>query len=137
MDDKLFNILSNSNKDIDNQKLMDYLAGRLSAEEKHEIEKQMADSEFINDAVEGLEEVKDKKKLALFVEQMNSGLQKQLEKKKSRKQKRKLKDQPWLYLAIVLLLLLIVICFIVIKKHLDSEKQKELPKTEQKSGTTP
>ena len=134
MDDKLFNILSNSNKDIDNQKLMDYLNGKLSAEAKHEVEKQMADSQFMNDAIEGLEEVKNKKDLSSFVNQLNTNLHKQLEKKKKRKQKRALKDQPWLYLAIVILLLLIVICFIVIKKHLDSEKNlpKDLPKSEQK-----
>ena len=134
MDDKLFNILSNSNKDIDNQKLMDYLSGKLSAEEKHEIEKQMADSDFVNDAVEGLENVKNKKNLSTFVEQLNSDLHKQLDKKKKRKQKRALKDQPWLYLAIILLLLLTIICFIVIKRHLESENDKNnLPATEQKS----
>lgn len=134
MDDKLFNILSNSNKDIDNQKLMDYLNGKLSAEDKHEVEKQMADSQFINDAIEGLEEVKNKKDLSSFVNELNTNLHKQLEKKKKRKQKRALKDQPWLYLAIVILLLLIVICFVVIKKHLDNEKNlpKDLPKSEQK-----
>ncbi len=133
MDDKLLNILSNSNKDIDNQKLMDYLSGKLSAEEKYEIEKQMADSDFVNDAVEGLEEVKNKKDLLLFVEQLNTTLHKQLEKKKKRKQKRALKDQPWLYLAIVILLLLIVTCFIVIKQHLESENElhKNLPQTQQ------
>ena len=134
MNNELKNILSNSNKDIDNQKLMDYLSGKLSAEEKHEIEKQMADSDFMNDAMEGLEEVKNKKDLALFVEQLNTNLHKQLDKKKKRKQKRALKDQPWLYLTIVLLLLLIIICFIVIKKHLDSDKAqpKFLPQTQQK-----
>ena len=135
MDDKLFNILSNSNKDIDNQKLMDYLSGKLSSEEKHEIEKQMADSDFVNDAIEGLGEVKNKKDLSLLVEQLNIKLHQQLEKKKKRKQKQALKDQPWLYLAIILLLLIVIICFIVIKKHLDSEKQlpKNLPTTEQSS----
>ena len=135
MDDKLFNILSNSNKDIDNQKLMDYLSGKLSAEEKHEFEKQMADSDFMNDAVEGLEEVKNKKELSNFVDHLNNDLQKQLEKKKKRKQKRALKDQPWLYLAIVLLLLLIIIGFIVIKKYLDSDNdsQNTMAPTEQQS----
>lgn len=134
MDNELKNILSNSNKDIDNQKLMGYLSGKLSAEEKHEIEKQMADSDFVNDAVEGLEEITNKKDLSSFVEQLNTNLHKQLNKKKKRKQKRALKDQPWLYLAIVLLLLLIIICFIIIKKHLDNEKElkKNLPPTEQK-----
>ena len=135
MDDKLFDILSNSNKDIDNQKLMDYLSGKLSAEEKHEIEREMANSDFVNDAVEGLEEVKNKKNLTNFVDHLNHDLHKQLEKKKKRKQKRTLKDQPWLYLAIVLILLLIIIGFIVIKKYLDSEKnsQSNIPATEKQS----
>ena len=135
MDDKLSDILSNSNKDIDNQKLMDYLSNKLSAEEKHEMEKQMADSDFVNDAVEGLEEVKNKKNLSLFVEQLNTNLHKQLDKKRRRKQKLALKDQPWLYLAVIILLLLIAICFIIIKKHLDIEKAqpKNLPQTQQKS----
>ena len=119
--DELKNILSNSNKDIDNQKLMDYLSGKLSAEEKHDIEKEMSDSDFVNDAVEGLENMKNKKDLTFFIDQMNTDLQKQLNKKKSRKQKRKLKDQPWLYFAIVLILFIIIICFVVIKKHLDND----------------
>ncbi len=120
--DELKDILANSNKDIDNQKLMDYLSGKLSAEEKHDLEKEMSGSDFMNDAVEGLEAIKNKKDLAFFVEQMNADLHKQLDKKKTRKFKRKLKDQPWLYFAIVLILLIIIICFVVIKKHLDNEK---------------
>ena len=39
MNDDLLNILSGSNKDIDNQKLMDYISNKLSAEQKHEFEK--------------------------------------------------------------------------------------------------
>jgi anti-sigma factor RsiW len=120
MNDELKNILSNSNKDIDNQKLMDYLSGKLSAEEKHEIEKQMNDSDFVNDAVEGLEEVKNKKNLANLVEQLNNDLHKQLDKKKKRKIKRTLKEQPWVYITIILILFLIIISFFVIKNYLDN-----------------
>ena len=58
MSDELLNILSNSNKDIDNQKLMDYLSGKLSAGEKHDFEKTLVDSEMMNDAVEGLQKIK-------------------------------------------------------------------------------
>lgn len=122
MNDDLLNILSNSNKDIDNQKLMNYLSGKLSAGEKHDFEKTLVDSEMMNDAVEGLEKLKNKNVSAL-VEQLNSNLNKQLEKKKSKKLKRQIKDLPWLYLSIILILLIILISFLVIKKHLDSEKQ--------------
>ncbi len=118
MSNELFNILSHSNKDIDNQKLMDYLSNKLSSEEKHELEKEMVDSEFINDALEGLQDFKNKQDVSVFVNQLNANLQKQLEVKKRRRQKRKLKDQPWVLLAIILILLLTVICFLLIKRHL-------------------
>ena len=122
MDNELLNILANSNKDIDNQKLMDYLSDKLSASEKHDLEKKMVDSEMLNDVVEGLEKLKNKKDISGLVEQLNSNLKKQLEKKRSKKLKRQIKDLPWLYLSIILILLLILIGFIVIKNHLDSEK---------------
>lgn len=127
MSDELKNILSNSNKDINNQKLMDYLSGKLSAEETHAVEKQMNDSDFVNDAVEGLQDVKNKKDLSILVEQLNADLHKQLDKKKRRKLKRALKDQPWVYITIILILFLIIIGFIVIKKHLDDAKVQTRP----------
>lgn len=119
MSDELKDILSNLNKDIEQDKLLDYLNKKLSATEAHELEKQMADDEFVNDAVEGLEEFKNKKDLSLYVQQLNNDLKKQLDKKKKRKEKRRIKEEPWLYFGIVLLLVLIVICFVLVKKYLD------------------
>jgi hypothetical protein len=118
MSDDLKDILSNLNKDIEQDKLLDYLNKKLSAAEAHEVEKQMADDEFMNDAVEGLENFKNKESLSLLVEQLNKDLKKQTEKKKLKKEKRKLKDQPWLYITIVTLLLLVIIGYLVIKKYL-------------------
>ncbi|MEO8762670.1 MAG: hypothetical protein ABI416_00190 [Ginsengibacter sp.] len=126
MSDELLNILSNSNKDIDNQKLMDYLAGNLSASEKHDFEKTLVDSEMMNDAVEGLEKLKSKNVSAL-VGQLNNNLYIQLEKKKSKKLKRRIKDLPWLYLSIILILLIVIIGYLVIKMHLDSEGHPPAP----------
>src|SRR5215204_4663072 len=108
MSNDLLNILSNSNKDIDNQKLMDYLSGKLSKQEQHEIEKEMAGNELMNDAVEGLKSMKDQQAIQSYVEQLNKNLHKQLQQKKTRRHKRKLKDEPWIYVAIVLVLALIV-----------------------------
>lgn len=118
MSKDLKDILSNLNKDIEQDKLLDYLNKNLSAAEAHEVEKQMADDEFMNDAMEGLEELKTKTDVSLIVEQLNRELKKQTEKKKARKERRRLKDQPWLYITIVTLLLLIVIAYLVIRKHL-------------------
>jgi hypothetical protein len=118
MSKDLLNILSDSNKDIDNQLLMDYLAGKLSASQQHEVEKMMAeaDSDFMNDAMEGLEQVKDKKDLGSIVDQLNGSLHKKLESKKALKEKRRIKDSPWTYLAIVLIIVLIVISYLIIHK---------------------
>jgi len=118
MSDDLKDILSNLNKDIEQDKLLDYLNKKLSAAEAHDVEKQMADDDFMNDAVEGLEQFKNKKDLTSLVEQLNRDLKKQTEKKKLKKEKRKLQDQPWLYITIVTLLLLVIISFILIKKYL-------------------
>ena len=122
MNDELLDILSNSNKDIDNQKLMDYLSDKLSQEEKHEFEKTMVDSEMLSDIVEGLEKFKNKKDVSTLVEQLNTNLKKQLEKKKAKKLKREIKNLNWLYFSIILILIIILIGFLVIKKHLENEK---------------
>jgi hypothetical protein len=118
MSDELKNILSNLNKEIEQEKLLDYLNKKMSAPEAHEFEKQMTDDPFMNDAVEGLENFNDKKGLSLYVEELNAGLKKQLDKKKKRKEKRRIKNHPWLYFTIILLLLLAIISFILVKKYL-------------------
>ncbi|WP_301924202.1 hypothetical protein [Ferruginibacter sp.] len=117
MNNDLKDILSNSNKDIDNQQLMDYLSHHISQADMHELEKSMAEDDFINDAVEGLQEIKPTKNLQIYVEQLNKDLQKQVIKNKSRRLKRRIKDQPYTYFAIILILLLVVIGYIVLKRN--------------------
>ena len=46
MNPDLLNILSHSNKDIDNQKLMDYLSGKLSEKERQEVEQMVLIARF-------------------------------------------------------------------------------------------
>lgn len=116
MNKELLNILSNSNKDIDNQKLMDYLAGKLPEEQKNEVEQWMADSDFSDDALEGLQQFKQPKDIQSYVEELHNNLNKQLQKKKSRREKRKLKDSPWLYLAIFIILAIAIIAYVVVKR---------------------
>ena len=129
MDNDLKDILSNSNKDIDNQRLMDYLTQQLSKTDNHEVEKNMAADEFLNDAVEGLQKIDNKRSVQDYVDQLNIDLQKQTAKNKKRKEKRRLKDQPYTYLTIILILLLLVISFLVLKRYLDTRKSSspEIP----------
>lgn len=118
MDEDLLNILSGSNKDADNQKLMDYLSNKLSAEEKHEFEKTLLDSELESDAVEGLSQFKNKKDPLAYAEELNRKLQKQLQKKKASKAKKRIKELRWLYVAITFIIIIILITFIIISKFL-------------------
>ncbi len=118
MPENLKNILSHLSTGIDQETLLLYLQDKLSAEQKHEVEKKLLENEFADDAMDGLKEFKDKEQVAYMVEMLNRDLKKKTEKKKQRREKMKLKDQPWLYFAIVILLLLIVISYIIIRKML-------------------
>ena len=82
MSDNLKDILSNLNPEVDQETLLNYLQGKLSAEQQHEVEKKTMGDDFESDALEGLENVKDKRNLAALVEQMNRDLKKKTEKKK-------------------------------------------------------
>ena len=115
MNNDLLNILPDNNNGIDDRKLMDYLEGKLSGEEKHEVEKWMADNDMASDAIEGLENIKEKKNLPLYIEQLNKNLQDQLEKKKQHRTKMKIKEYPWIYFAVVLILLLCIIGFVILR----------------------
>lgn len=129
MSNDLKDILGNSNKDINNQQLMDYLSNQLNKTQLHELEKTMADDAFINDAVEGLQQVKGEQNLQAYLDQLNNSLQKQIAKNKQRKEKRRLKDSPFTYFAIVLVLLLIIIGVIMVKRYRGIQKQKAIPAT--------
>lgn len=116
----LKDILSHLSTDIDQETLMLYLQGQLSPEKKHEIEKQLLDNEFASDALEGLQDVKDKQQIAFMVELLNRDLKKKTEKKKQRLQKMKLKDQPWLYISILIFLLLIILSYFILHRMINS-----------------
>ncbi|HTR28519.1 MAG TPA: hypothetical protein VMH27_04575 [Puia sp.] len=115
MNKDLLNILANSNKDIDNQQLMDYLSGNLSGEELHDVERSMADNEFLNDAVEGLQQLSNRKNLQTYLDELNSGLQKSMAKKKQRRLKRRLKEDPWTYLTLGLVIFLCLVAYWIVR----------------------
>ena len=116
MNNDLLNILSNSNKDIDNQKLMDYLSGKLHDQEKNEVERWIASNDFSEEAMEGLQQFKDPQALQAYVSILHKHLQSQLQQKRENRKRRKIKEAPWLYLSAFLILLLAIIAYLIIKK---------------------
>jgi signal recognition particle GTPase len=116
--DNLKDILSHLSSEIDQETLLKYLQGQLSEEQKHEVEKKMQASDFNLDALDGLQEIKNKERISTVVEQLNRDLKKKLEKKKRFREKLKIKDQPWLIISIVIILLLIVVSYLIIHQML-------------------
>lgn len=116
MNDNYKDILSNLSTDVDQEVLLQYLQGKLPEEKKHELEKQLLQSDFEDDAAEGLLAIKDKQQVQYMVEMLNRDLKKKTEKKKNRREKLNINFQPWIYVAILILLLLIVFSYIIIKR---------------------
>lgn len=120
MTENLKDILSNLSPDVDQETLLYYLQGKLSEEKKHEVEKLLLQNQFEEDAVDGLQEFRDKEQLNYMVEMLNRDLKKKTEKKKKRREKMKIKDQPWLYISILILILLIALSYIVIRRMINN-----------------
>jgi uncharacterized membrane protein YvbJ len=117
------NILEHDDE-LNEDQLNKYLAGNADADELHGIEKKMASSEFVNDAVEGLQSFSSKTKVDDYVVQLNKSLQKHLENKKHRKEKRKIKDLLWVIVAVIMILLLCLIAFVIIKMQREKQVEK-------------
>jgi chromatin segregation and condensation protein Rec8/ScpA/Scc1 (kleisin family) len=98
---------------------MQYLEGKLSPQAQHELEKQILDNEFAADAIDGLQDFRDKKKLACVVEQLNNDLKKKTARKKAQRQ-RNVQSEPWLLITLVIILLLIVLCYFILFRHMGS-----------------
>ena len=118
MQDNLRDILSHLSTDIDQETLLLYLQDKLSQEKKHEVEKKLLENEFANDALEGLQQFKDKQKIAHVVDVLNRDLKDRTEKKKKRRAKMAINDLSWLYLAIVVIILLIIISYVVVTRSM-------------------
>lgn len=115
MKNNLINILANSNKDLDNQVLMDYVNGKLSHAEQHAVEEWLEENQFAADALEGLQEFGNKDQLYEYVRQLNLELKAFLLQKKHRREQRRWKDLPWSYMAILFILCLAVIAYVLLR----------------------
>lgn len=117
MKNDLKNILSGLNKDMEQEKLLQYINRNMTDAEQHEFEKNMADDPFAEDALEGLEQVQQKKELHSLSHQLNLQLKKEVNKRNKKKKKYNgIQLQQWTYYAILLVLLIAIITYVVIKK---------------------
>lgn len=118
MADSLKDIFPNDEGAIDRETLIRYLNGSLPPEEMHKIESILLESEFLNDAVEGLQDTDAGKKLPAIEKELKSGLEKLLKKRDERRMRKTIKELPWIYIVIIVIILLIIISYAVIKSFL-------------------
>jgi hypothetical protein len=117
--ENLKDILSNLNTGVDQQTLLQYLQGKLSEEKKHEVEKQLLENDFELEAMEGLQQMKDQRKIQSMVYQLNRDLKARTKKRRLRRQKMELKQEPWLWITIFIMLALIIISYIIIRASMN------------------
>ncbi len=108
------NILNPQDDSLKNNELLKYLQEELNNEQQHEFEKNLLNSPFYSDAVEGLESLKNKNSIDFDIEQLQQSLKKQIQDHKKKKKKRKIKELPFIILITAIVLLLCVLAFIVV-----------------------
>ncbi|WP_346238056.1 hypothetical protein ABDK00_003165 [Niabella insulamsoli] len=120
MQDELKHILSDKKEAISREQLLQYLNGEMEPAEKHDFEQKIIDDPFEADALEGLDELQDKKRIELIVDDLNRSLRKKTAKKVNSRKRLQLKT-PWtLYFSAILLLILIALIFIFLHRQLNS-----------------
>lgn len=107
--------LDNNKKPLSDEKLMDYMSGRLSAEEQHEVEQWLAAEGMESDALEGLQG-HNADETRQTVNRLNHQLQKTLHNKKRKRRPMNTNYLSWI--AIVIILMLAVLAYIVIRKSI-------------------
>ncbi|PSL46168.1 putative zinc finger protein [Chitinophaga niastensis] len=87
------------------QQLLDYVQGKLTAEEQHEVEIHLADCELCSEALEGLTAIKEKEKIPGWIHEMKWDLLKKLHKRNRSRRK----TETYLYLTIIILSMLFLL----------------------------
>ena len=94
--------------DVDADRIMQYLQQETGPGEMREIEKGMADSPFLSDAMEGLLSVKESGDLKGIMTQINSDLNRQIQKRRRRKRLKAIGFPGWILLALLVVILAMV-----------------------------
>ncbi|MCX6210604.1 MAG: hypothetical protein NTZ59_14160 [Bacteroidetes bacterium] len=106
------------NNNIDNnEQLLKYLDGKLDDSQLHEFEKEMLNDDLLNDAVEGLSALKNKKSIDVYVNDLNKHLKQYTASKKQRRLKHKLELNDWTLLAAFLIIGICIAAYFLIKKY--------------------
>jgi hypothetical protein len=115
----LNDILKDDDQPISEAELKAYLDGKLYGDALYEVERKIADSAFMNDAVEGLQQIQSPNQLNNYVKELNRQLHQNLADKKNRKQKKALNNFSLIFFAVILVLLLCMLAYAVLHLKLN------------------
>ncbi|NSL87510.1 anti-sigma factor family protein [Chitinophaga solisilvae] len=90
------------------QQLLDYVQGRLSPEERHEVEMHLTDCELCSEAVEGLSAIKEKEKIPGWISEMRWDLMRKL-RKRTRTRRKSENHIPLTVIIICIIFLLLAL----------------------------
>ncbi|MCD6010800.1 MAG: hypothetical protein K0Q79_662 [Flavipsychrobacter sp.] len=105
--------LGGGKKNLSDEKLMAYMAGKLSAAEQHEVEQWLAEEGMESDALEGLHG-QDHDDTKHTINRLNHNLRQTLHNKKRKRRPANNNYTSWI--AIVIILMLAVLAYLVIRK---------------------
>ena len=108
------NNIWNADDELNEDELMNYVKGKSTGEDANAIERKMADSSFINDGVEGLQQFSSTEKINAYVQQLNENLHRNLSDKK-RKKKRKIIGLSWELIVVIVVILLCLLGYVIIE----------------------
>lgn len=114
-DDNILPFDGDGKKSLSEDKLMAYLAGKLSPAEQNEVEQWLAEEGMESDALEGLRE-QQPEETKHIVNRLNHNLRKTLHIKKRKRRGMNTNYLAWI--AIVIILMLAVLAYIVIGKSI-------------------
>ena len=103
------------------QQMLDYLDGKLSAEESRVVEEHVSGCELCSDALEGLANLKHKEQLPVIVQQIQHQLRKEL--KSHQAKNKKMKYYTWLSAVVIIILIILLVAFFSI--HYSLQKQQK------------
>jgi len=109
----LLDILSHKESPISNQQLIDYLTGNMNDEQTNAFERSVIANGMDNEALEGLQMLRNKEKITQYQLEINKSLRENLHQKKAIKKKKTTIQLPYLIILTVALLALIILVWVL------------------------
>jgi hypothetical protein len=103
----------NADDELNEDELINYIKKKSSAGEEHKVEEKMADSPFVNDAVDGLQNFSSTEKMHTYVQQINDDLHKHLHTRKFRR-KKTISNLSWEIIAVIIVILLCILGYVIL-----------------------